>query len=221
MLQSDFFLECETMTKNPTERLIETVSYLDNLFDFCNAKFFNGELVKPVITAQRDEKNKTNGWFSTKPVWFDGDNDKDGAHEINLTAQQLNRNIFDIAETMLHECCHLYAHMHDIQDSSRAGTYHNKLYAKIAKDHGLNVEQVKTYGWSQTSLTEASKAIIAEFVNDNPANIIYRSPCFASVKGRSSSTRKYECPICGTSVRATKEVRLICADCQQIMQEVE
>ncbi len=209
------------MTKNPTERLIETVSYLEKLFNFCNDKFFNGELIKPVITAQRDERNKTYGWFSTKPVWFDGKEDKDGAHEINMTAQTLDRDIFDIAATMIHEQCHLYAHMHNMQDCSRSGTYHNKLYAKIASEHGLIVEQVKTYGWAQTSLTEASKAIIAEFVNDNPANIIYRSPCFASVKGRSSSTRKYECPVCGTSVRATKEVRLICADCQQIMQEVE
>lgn len=209
------------MTKNPTERLIETVSYLEQLFDYCNAKMFGGELVKPVITVQRDERNKTYGWFSTKPVWFDGADDKNGAHEINITAQQLNRGMDGIAATMIHEQCHLYAHMHNMQDCSRGGTYHNKLFAKIAGDHGLVVKQVKTYGWSYTELTEASKALIAKWVKDNPSNMLYRLPCFASVKGRSSSTRKYECPTCGMSVRATKEVHLICADCQQIMQEVE
>ncbi len=28
-----------------------------------------------------------------------------------------------------------------------------------------------------------------------------------------SSTRKYTCPVCGQSIRATKEVNVICGDC--------
>ena len=30
---------------------------------------------------------------------------------------------------------------------------------------------------------------------------------------RTSSTRKYRCPCCGNSVRATKTVRIACMDC--------
>lgn len=35
---------------------------------------------------------------------------------------------------------------------------------------------------------------------------------------RPSSTRKYICPCCHNSVRATKDVHIICADCAEMMQ---
>lgn len=49
---------------NGTEKYIETVKYLVKLYDYCNEKLFGGELSRPVITVQRDERNKTNGWWS-------------------------------------------------------------------------------------------------------------------------------------------------------------
>lgn len=54
---------------NGTEKYIETVNYLVKLYDYCNAKLFGGELTRPVITVQCDERNKTNGWWSVKKVW--------------------------------------------------------------------------------------------------------------------------------------------------------
>ena len=30
---------------------------------------------------------------------------------------------------------------------------------------------------------------------------------------KKSSTRKYYCPVCGNSVRATKDVNILCMDC--------
>ena len=55
--------------KNGTDKYIETVAYLGKLYDYANAELFGGELVKPVITVQTDERNKTNGWWSVKKVW--------------------------------------------------------------------------------------------------------------------------------------------------------
>ena len=54
---------------------------------------------------------------------------------------------------------------------------------------------------------------------ENGSKIIYRSPVFKGQAVRSSSTRKYVCPICANSVRATKAVNIICADCNEPMQE--
>ena len=50
--------------KNGTDKYIETVAYLGKLYDHINAELFGGELMKPVITVQTDERNKTNGWWS-------------------------------------------------------------------------------------------------------------------------------------------------------------
>lgn len=36
-----------------------------------------------------------------------------------------------------------------------------------------------------------------------------------------SSTRKYKCPCCGNSVRATKTVNVICGDCMKQMEVVD
>lgn len=233
---------------NGTDMYIETVKYLAKLYDFCNAKLFNGELQRPVITIQRDERNKTNGWFSLQKVWKwqdfkpanccmcerrdecveDLENPKyincktieeREDYELNITAQQLNRPIGAIAATMIHEMVHQFAKVNNLQDTSRSGSYHNKLFKRLAENHGLNVECMPTIGWSHTTLTPSSEKLIAEFVKDNPDNIIYRLPVFKGQSVKSTSTRKYECPCCGNSVRATKQINLICGDCNQPMVE--
>lgn len=100
---------------NGTEKYIGTVSYLGKLYDYCNVKLFGGELTKPVITVQRDERNKTYGWWSVKKVWRENADDE-GEHELNITAQELNRPIKAIAATMIHEMCHQYASVNNLQD---------------------------------------------------------------------------------------------------------
>ena len=204
--------------QNGTEKYIETVAYLGKLYDFANEKLFNGELKKPVITVQCDERNKTNGWWSVGKVWKENAEDE-GEHELNMTAQQLNRPIGQIAATLIHEMCHQFASVNNMQDCSRSGTYHNKLFKKIAETHGLKVECVPQIGWSHTELTEETEAMINEFVAENPATVIYRLPVVKGQTVKTSSTRKYICPICGQSVRATKQVNIICADCDAPMQE--
>ncbi len=204
--------------ENGTKRYIETVEYLGKLYDYCNEKLFDGELTCPVITVQRDEHNKTNGWWSVKKVWHENAEDE-GEHELNMTAQQLNRSIGQIAATMIHEMCHQYASINNMQDCSRGNTYHNKLFKRIAETHGLIVECVPTIGWSKTDLTKDTETLIAAFVKDNPDTLIYRAPVFKGQTVKTSSTRKYVCPKCQQSVRATKVVNIICADCDCAMIE--
>ncbi len=99
--------------KNGTKKYIETVKYLERLYDYCNEKLFDNGLEKPVITVQLDGKNKTYGWFTCGKVWKENDKDN-GAHEINITAQYLNRPVKQIASTMIHEMCHYYAEINNM-----------------------------------------------------------------------------------------------------------
>lgn len=207
-----------TKMENGTEKYVSTVNYLAKLYDYCNEKLFDGELVKPVITVQRDERNKTNGWWSVKKTWFENAEDE-GEHELNITAQQLNRPIGQIAATLIHEMSHQYASVNNMQDCSRGNTYHNKLFKKIAETHGLTVECMPTIGWSKTDLTKDTETLIAAFVKDNPESIIYRVPVFKGQTVKTSSTRKYVCPCCNQSVRATKQVNIKCMDCDCAMVE--
>ena len=206
--------------QNGTEKYIETVAYLGKLYDYANTELFGGELVKPVITVQTDERNKTNGWWSDGKVWKENGEDE-GEHELNMTAQQLNRPINEVAATLIHEMCHQYATIHEMKDTSRSGNYHNKLFKKIAETHGLNVECVPKIGWSHTTLTDETAAKIAAFTAENPPTVIYRLPIMKSQITKNTSTRKYVCPVCGQSVRATKRVNTMCMDCNAPMAEEE
>ncbi len=203
-----------------TKNYIDTVKYLKKLYDYCNEKLFNNELPECVVTVQLDSKNKTNGWFTCGKVWKQTDTDE-GAHEINITAQQLNRPIRQIAATMIHEMCHYYAQINNMQDTSRSGTYHNKLFKRIAEQHGLTVQCVQTIGWSHTELTPETDVLITSFIEHNPETIIYRQPVFKGQMVKTTSTRKYECPCCHNSVRATKQVNIECVDCREFMREVD
>ena len=203
---------------NGTEKYIESVKYLSSLYDFLNGQFFNGTLDKPVITIQQDASNKAFGWFSVKKVWKETDND-DGQNEINLSAQFLNRPIRQIAATLLHELCHQWAQTNNLQDCSRSGSYHNKIFKRIAETHGLNVEFIKGLGYAHTELSATSETVIEKYVSDNPLVMIYRLPVFKGQNVKSTSTRKYVCGCCGNSVRATKRVNIICGDCNCPMVE--
>ena len=87
------------------------------------------------------------------------------------------------------------------------------------REHGLQVENVAKIGWSKTSLTEETKSLVAEFLKFNDEKLIYRVPVLKGLRVKSSSTRKYACPCCGNSVRATKSVNIMCADCNEFMAE--
>ena len=117
-----------------------------------------------------------------------------------------------------------------IQDCSRGNTYHNRRFKAAAEAHGLIVEHSDKYGWSHTSPSDE----LLDFILENGlTDILISRNEFAGfhITGtgthsgtgttppppRTSSTRKYICPCCGNSVRATKEVHIACLDCSAPM----
>ena len=197
--------------------MVEVIKSLESLFEKLNSKYFNGELVKPVITVQQDSTRGSYGWCTGWKAWRD--NDGGGYYEINICAETLNRPLEQTAETLLHEMVHLYNIMHEVKDTSRGGTYHNTKYRDAAQAHGLVVEQGEKYGWHKTTLTEEALDWLhgtdfAGFTLCRPA--IKKKPTASK-----SSSRKYVCPCCGAIVRATKDVRIICADCEEEMLQEE
>ena len=197
---------------------IETVTYLSNMYDFFNEKLFSGALEKPVITISPDEKNKTFGWITRDKLWKQDENDG-GMYEINLSAQFLNRPVSEIASTLIHEMCHQFARVNDFKDTARSGSFHNKLFRQIAEDHGLNVELNGGHGWEITMLKESTKRLLEVFIDQNSVIPVYRVMPIKPKRVRNVSVRKYICPDCEVSVRATKAVNVVCGDCNKQMQE--
>ena len=193
-----------------TERYIATVRYLDGLFAFFNEKLFKGELPRPVITVQYDERNTRSGWCTRSKVWKGGGEE---AYEINVSAQGLSRPIMEIAADLLHEMCHYYARLRGLKEVNSTGRYHNKLFKHICETHGLNAEELKGKGYAKTSLTCEKGNLLKEYMDKNPPGFIHRIPETKGLPVRVKTERKYICPICGCKVRAGKAVNIICGDC--------
>lgn len=199
--------------------------YLNKMFDLLNEAFFENALSRPVLTIQSTPK--AYGHFTLREdTWIS----KNGAsHEINIGAGTLARPIEDVAATLLHEMVHYCNYVNGVQDCSRGGTYHNKRFKEAAESRGLIVCHSDRYGWAHTSPGDALLNFVLEYgltdilLNRNEP-MGYRITGTGTHSGimvggitKKSSTRKYRCPCCGNSVRATKTVNIACMDCDEQM----
>ena len=199
-------------------------AYLNTIFDLLNARYFENALSRPVITIQSTPK--AYGHYTLFDAWsVDGEA---GMREINIGAGTLSRPIENVVATLLHEMCHYFNDRNGVKDCSRGNTYHNKNFKAVAEACDLVVEHDEKYGFSITSPSDA----LLEFCVENGLTEIRlnrndivsiavgvsgtHAGTFIGTAGRKpSSTRKYACPCCGMSVRATKAVNIACMDCNE------
>lgn len=130
--------------------------------------------------------------------------------------------------------CHLYALENGIKDTSRGNTYHNKKFKEIAEARGLEIEHdprigysitkpgidllefVIEQGWENIQMTDGN---IRDYFSTG-GNKTGKGTGTGTIEPKPkkpSSTRKYICPICGCSCRATKNIRIMCMDCNEQM----
>ena len=111
--------------------------------------------------------------------------------------------------------------------------YHNEESKETTEAHGLAISHHNTYGWTVTDLTPETAVWIAQQpeLSDIAANrlgtIRIKSKgdndgdeggeTTATTKGGRSTGKnrsiKYVCPKCGAIIRATKQVNVVCGDC--------
>lgn len=200
-----------------------TAAYLEKLFRELNHEFFAGEEIsEPIITMQSTPN--AYGHVSVYEVWERG---QERTRELNISTDSLKRPIENIAATMLHEMTHLYNLEHGVKDTSNQGVYHNRKFKEEAERRGLVIEHNQRYGWS---ITKVSDRLMNWILETGWTEIdMERGFSLGGVSGtggkdgkgngvagttpKKSSTRKYQCPCCGNSVRATKDLKIICGDC--------
>ena len=204
--------------------------YLNKIFDLLNREFFESTLSRPTITIQSTPK--AYGHFSlSSDTWI---SKLGGTHEINIGAGTLARPIENVVATLLHEMVHYFNHINGVQDCSRGNTYHNGKFRRAAEERGLIVTHSDKYGWSHTEPSDELLEFVLKYeltdilINRNEQTYLRVGGGSGAHSGaggmvtppRTSSTRKYICPCCGMSVRATRTVRIACVDCEEQMVEV-
>lgn len=208
------------------QSLTPVIEKLEIIFSKLNGEYFDGQLKKPVITVTPDNTNSKYGWCTGWKAWTDkapkaisemtadeiAAAKDEGFYEINLCAEYIARPFEDVVGTMLHEMVHLFNIYAGVRDTSRNGFYHNKRFKEAAEAHGLIVKKGSPYGYYKTTLTDTAK-IFAENNLDGVKFDLYRKPKTGGTKKSASRSRKYVCPCCGAIIRATREVRVVCGDC--------
>ncbi len=154
--------------------------------------------------------------------------------EINIASGTLDRPLESVLASLLHEMVHMYNDciLH-VRDTSRQGTYHNRRFAQEAEAKGLIVTRSDKYGWAHTE--PGDRLLDWILAHDELREIdMNRSSSFLGAVGvgthsgssrisipgtKTGHSRKYTCPCCHNSVRATKAVNVLCGDCMEPMLE--
>ena len=200
---------------------------LEKAFRIINHDWFNDELPEAIITAV--PTSKAYAHYTPWDAW----ETKTGAkREINIITAYLNRPLENIIASLIHEMVHMYNDCvtHE-QDTSRGGTYHNKVFKRVAEEHGLVIEKDAKYGWTITTPSDELFLWVCEHdelkeiqMNRNTSSATFtgghsNNKGTDKTKGKNPNSHsiKYVCPCCGNSVRATKIVRIACLDCNEEM----
>lgn len=210
------------MEKKHGQKKVNTklvISELHRAFKLFNENLFGGALPEPaILVAPRGNKKLTLGWCTVAKVWKNEVTEEE-RYEINLCAEALNRGIYPVMATLLHEMVHLHNLVFEIKDTSRGGTYHNMKFKKVAEEHGLIIEHGEKIGWSLTKLQGTTMDLIDRANFDEAVFSFGRREMLSDEdkkrKKKKSSVRKYVCPRCGCIIRASKQVKVICGDCYE------
>lgn len=212
-----------------TVKTSRAAGQLEQMFRELNKHYFNGKLPEPIISLKKTPS--AYGHITCAKVWQAGQESK---YEINISSATLDRPIEETTATLLHEMVHEHNLENGIKDTSNNGVYHNKRFKEQAESHGLVVSHHDKYGWTITNPSEELLDFIlfqgwdaiqmgerlawADMVgtgngSKTPGSSETGAPKPPKAK---SSTRRWICPKCGTIIRSTKEVRVICADCMEM-----
>lgn len=206
-------------------------------FEVLNEVYFDNALPPAVVTIMSSPK--TYGHFTVGKVWKA---EESHYNEINISAEHLDRDIEHTMATLMHEMVHFYCQLNDIADTSKNGRYHNKNFKREAEARGLIISYHKYIGYSVTEPSSEFAKVIQNHGIQKPLEINRDGVMmFTGTNGGSdgdngkngtdgnggetakkkTSTRKYICPCCGNSFRATKDIRVLCMDCNEPFVKVE
>lgn len=217
-----------------TIKTSRTAGQLEKMFRELNKHYYNGELPEPIITLKKTPS--AYGHITTVKTWtVSTEQGTEQRYEINISTATLDPPIENTTATLLHEIAHLCNLVHGIRDtSSQSGAYHNKRFKATAEAHGLVIDHHEKYGWTVTSPSEELLDFII-FMGwqdiQMTEGLTWADMCGTGTASKGpgssqtgapkppkakSSTRRWVCPKCGTIIRSTKEVRVICADCMEL-----
>ena len=141
--------------------------------------------------------------------------------EVLVSSEGLQRGPVDVLGTLLHEAAHGLAYARKVSDTSRQGRYHNRRYATLAGELGLEVAHLNPIGWSATSVPDPTTTRYTQALAElGMALVLWRRAEQASTAGPGRSRNALACSCgCGRRIRVARSVLelapIVCAGCAQ------
>jgi hypothetical protein len=136
-----------------------------------------------------------------------------------VSGEGLARTPREVLGTLLHEAAHALAAARGITDTSRQGRYHNKKYAALARELGLDVTETPGFGWTITTVPDpTADRYVTQLDALQAAMTLWRNAEHtpAAATRRSTNLIAAACP-CGRSIRVAAstlaEAPITCQAC--------
>jgi hypothetical protein len=141
-------------------------------------------------------------------------------HEVLVGGEGLHRGALEVLGTLLHEAAHGLAQAREVQDTSRGGRYHNRRYATLARELGLDVTTVKPIGWSATTVPEPTATAYGGQLEElQAALVLWRRQEHRIGSGTRSRNLLAATCGCGRRIRVAKatiaEAPIVCGLCEE------
>jgi hypothetical protein len=141
-------------------------------------------------------------------------------HEVLVGGEGLQRGPTEVLGTLLHEAAHGLACARGIADTSRQGRYHNRCYATLARELGLEVAVQSPIGWSHTTVPEPTASRYAARLEQLAAALVLWRRQEHRIGSGTTSRNLLACTCgCGRRIRAAKATLadgpILCALCEE------
>jgi hypothetical protein len=176
-----------------------------------------------VVVASGSEGKRLNWGHFAPHRWHVNGTDR---HEVLIGGEGLQRGPLEVLGTLLHEAAHGLAQARELQDTSRQGRYHNRRYAALARELGLEVASVKPIGWSATTVPEATAGAYAGQLEElQVALVLWRRQEHRIGTGARSRNLLAAACGCGRRIRVAKatlaEAPILCGACEEPFEPAE
>ncbi|MEJ7773161.1 MAG: hypothetical protein WKF51_14770 [Geodermatophilaceae bacterium] len=140
--------------------------------------------------------------------------------EVFVAGEGLQRGPVAVLGTLLHEAAHSLAEVRGVVDTSRGGRYHNRRFAALGRELGLDITVDGGLGWSATSVPQSTAVAYGDLVDQLGQTLTtHRRPEFLGLRGgRTNSNNPLACSCrCPRRIRVAPEVLaagpIVCSVC--------
>lgn len=159
LTRADLWVKPQLLPEAIEAGLMPAITELTRLYEGLVPLFAPQVLVAPVIVVESCGRAKGKLGHYAHKSWRRAGRDDARVDEIMMVSEYLGRDVYNIAETLVHEMVHQADWQAGVKDCT-VNQYHNKRFKQRAESVGLVVRPQPPRGFAHTELSDELRAAI-------------------------------------------------------------